>query len=39
MSRKLEKKIPPIYLARGRFRENGAKNSKNFNIKIIIAEN
>ena len=33
------KSLRSIYLARGRFRENGAKNSTIFNINIIIAEN
>ena len=33
------KSLPSIYLARGRFRENGAKNTKIFNIKVMIAEN
>ena len=33
------KSLPSIYLARGRFRENGAKNSRILKINIIIAEN
>ena len=37
--RENKKSLPSIYLARGRFRENIAKNSKIFNIKIKIAEN
>ena len=35
----IRKSLPSIYLARGRFPENGAKNIKIFNIKVIIAEN
>ena len=37
--RENKKSLPSIYLARGRFRENGAKNSRIFKINIIIAEN
>ena len=40
MSRNFKKKsLQLIYLAWGRFQENGAKISKIFNIKIIIGEN
>ena len=34
-----KKSLPSIYLARGRFAENGTKNTKIFNIKDKIAEN
>ena len=39
LCRENKKSLSSIYLARGRFRKNDAKNSRIFNINIIIAEN